>query len=256
MFIYDLPYSGEEFSIKPFTFKNQLDVSRLIYEENNGGLSKYLVDHFEIKNLNIVDKFFVLLKARQLFLGEFLSLNIDNKNINLDVKILCNSLFSIKKQHKILTYRNLFVEFDYPTDLYKKEGDILLSTIKSMKIESEYVNFDNISQKDRETLVSNLPADFIKVIREYFSEVSETFTLYEGRKKVLSSIEVDFLTLEPFYIIKNIYSEFPLYYCREIICFLSSKINSNTIMDSTPSDVKHYIEEYTRDVSGQNQISL
>lgn len=257
MFIYDLPYSREKFSIRPFLFSNQLDVSRLIYESNNEGLSKYFVDFFDIDKLNIVDKLFVLMKSRQLFVNDSLTLNVNDKSVNINLSVLLDPLFSIKNNNKILAYKNLFVEFDYPSSFAcRTEEDAISIVIKSMKIESEFINFSTLSTKEKETIISSLPADFIKIIRDYFNETNSSIILYSGKKGLIDKIEVDFFTTEPFYVVKNLYSGYPLSYCRDVIRYLSTKMDSSVIMSSTPSDIKYYLEEYNREDSGQNQDSL
>lgn len=257
MFVYSLPYSKEKFSIKPFLFKDQLDVSRLIYESNNEGLSRYLVDFFEIDKLNIIDKLFVLMKSRQLFVNDSLTLNVNDKSVNINLSVLLDPLFTIKNSNKILAYKNLFVEFDYPSIFTSdSQEDALSVVIKSMKIDSEIINFEALTIKDRETIISNLPADFIKIIRDYFNETSSSVTLYNGKKGLIDKIEVDFFTTEPFYIVKNLYSGYPLNYCRDVIRYLSSKMDSSIIMSSTPSDIKYYLEEYNKSDAGQSEESL
>lgn len=257
MFVYNLPYSKKEFSIKPFLFKHQMDVARLIYEDNYSGLSRYLVNHFEIGDLGIVDKFFVLLKARHLFIGDTLTINVDERSINLKIDLLSYSLFKIENKNRIISYKNLFVEFDYPNALnHDLKQDSVLFAIRSMKIDSEYITFDNLSYSDKESILNNLPASFIKIIREYFSDNADSFVLYEGRRNLLDKIQVDFLSAEPFFIVKNLYSGFPLHYCRDVIRFLSTKMDSQSIMESTPADIKYYLEEYNTEESGQTETDL
>lgn len=257
MFLYKLPYSGLTFNIKPFLYKNLLDVSRLIYENNDDGLSQYLENTLDIKNLCIVDKFFVILKAKQLFIDDSINIESYGKNVRVDINNLLTPLFDIEKQTRVIKHNNVEVCFDLPHTLTTSTSeDIYLSTIRSVSVDGISIKMDNLTLKEKEKVISLIPASSIKTIRKFFSNTKHNHTIFKGIKNKIEKIEIDFFTNEPFLLIKNILNGYSLHYCREVIMYLSKKLSVDFIVNSTFNDVEFYIQEYQKEPSCNNNITL
>lgn len=257
MFLYKLPYSGVTFNIRPFLYKNLVDVARLIYENNDEGLSQYLEDTLNIKDLCIVDKFFVILKAKQIFIDDSINIESSGKNIKVNINNILLPLFDIENQERVIRHKNIEVKFDLPYKLAASSSeDLYLSTIRSVSIDNISVNMDNLSLNEKEAIISSIPASFIKAIRKFFSNAKHSHTIFKGVKYKINKIEVDFFTNEPFLLIKNILSGYSLHYCREVIMFLSNKLSTEFILNSTFSDVEFYIQEYQKEPPSNNNLTI
>lgn len=261
MFIYTLPYSREEFSIKPILFKNIIDIARLIYDDNDKGLANYLESLLGIEKLCIVDKFFVVLKAKQIFIDENISVNSNGKNINLHTNLIIEPLFNIESQKKELYHDKITAELDLPSKIITTNSeDIYLNIIKSISFQDVKIEFDGLSSEERDLVLTSLPATFIRTIRKFFSSVDLNYTVLKGIEGRISSININFFSNEPFNLIKTLIGGYDLLYCRDVLMFLSKKIDSNIIYNSSLADIFYFIQQLERNdetsSSSINGISL
>lgn len=255
MFIYDLPYCGDKFSVKPYLFKNHLDVARLIYEDNDEGISNYLVDFFDIRKLNILDKFFVIVKAVELFIDEKISLNIQQGELNIPIKIILDELYQDKEYRKTYTVDNFTIVLDLPVHLsHKPTGDVFISTIQSISIDDTVIDFTDLSEDDKTRILSLLPTRIFNILREYTESIQLNIEFLNEitSKKNINKIAINFLSNDPFLFVKNLLSKYQLYSCREILYHLSKKIESNIIYNSTLSDIDFFITESSKDRDNQD----
>lgn len=258
MFIYTLPYSREEFSIKPILFKNIIDIARLIYDDNDKGLANYLESLLGIEKLCIVDKFFVVLKAKQIFIDDQISINCDSKNVNISVNLVLAPLFEIEKHNRVFENGNIVLELDFPrTFITSDTSDIYQSIIKSISIDETKVLFYDISNNDKDLIISKLPALLVKDIISYLKSAKLEYSLFDSLGDKIPNIYLNFFSNDPFNLIKNIFSVYDVFYYRDILVYLSSKIDTTAIYNSTIQDLSYFIEEIEKrrssaDNSGNN----
>lgn len=243
MFIVTLPVSQEEFVIKPFLFNNVIDIARLVYENDNNSLFKYLINHFDIESLCVIDKFFVLLKARQLWLSEKVRLRASDGYIDLNMSNLFKCFEKIRYAEKTVTDGLFAITFKLPTTLIKDSNeDTFIETIKTISIQGSTICFDTLSKSDQLDILARLPTSTLRLVREFYNSVQWEYVLFESKKRNLK-ISIDFLTSDPHDLILNLYSVYDIHYCREILLYLSKRINSDILYKSTMSDIDYYVDE-------------
>lgn len=254
MFIVTLPIAKEAFSIKPFLFNNVLDIARLLYDGDDNSIVTYLDNHFETHSLCVVDKFFVLLKARQLWISETVRIKDGDRYIDLKMLNLFNCFEKIKHRDKIMSDGLFTITFQLPRTLLREANhDTFIETIKSISIQDSVINFYELTKDEQLDVIAKLPASTIKLIRSFYNEIQWEYSLFEMPKKRIK-ITVDFLTTEPFDLIKNLYSIYDIHYCREILLYLSKKINPVILYQSTMADIEYYISETYNESSNSSQI--
>ena len=96
MFKITLPYCNKEFVIPIITFRDIFNLSRLYYDNNLDGVAEYLDKAFNIKGLSIVDKLFVIIKAREYYINDTINLNIGDRSVNVKVSLFLESINDIK----------------------------------------------------------------------------------------------------------------------------------------------------------------
>ena len=255
MFTIHLPISKKPFTVKPFLFNNVIDIARLSYENDDESLFKYLIDHFDIGSLCIVDKFFVLLKARQLWLSEKVRIKDNGSYIDLNMSNLFKCFDGINCVEKTVTDGLLSITFTLPKTLIKDSNDdTFIETIKTIDIQDNVICFDTLPKSDQLSIVSKLPSSTFKLVREFYKSIQWEYVLFESPKRNIR-ISIDFLTSEPYELIKNLYSIYDLHYCREILLYLSKRINSDVLYKSTMPDIEYYVGEiYSTDSNSPQTI--
>jgi hypothetical protein len=243
MFTIHLPIAKKPFTVKPFLFNNVIDIARLSYENDDESMFKYLIEHFEIKSLCIVDKFFVLLKARQLWLSEKVRIRDNDGYIDLNMSNLFKCFDGINRVEKTVTDGLLSITFTLPSTLIRNSNDdTFIETIKTIDIQNNVICFDTLPKSDQLSVVSKLPPSTFKLVREFYKSIQWEYVLFESPKRNIR-ISIDFLTSEPYELIKNLYSIYDLHYCREILLYLSKRISSDILYKSTMSDIEYYVDE-------------
>jgi hypothetical protein len=260
MFTYKLPYSHKTHKIKTLTFQNMWDMSRLISEDNDIGLRDYIEELFNLQTLNIVDSVYICLKAREIFIDNNITLGSQSGNVNLGIGVLLNSLTNIQDKSQTIKHNNIEVTLDVPSRLLPREEleDVFSNIIHSIRIDGVSANIHEMEDSMRNYVISKLPGTILTSIGKYLQEVGRECILYEGKQGLIGRISFDLYNHEPFNFIKSIYGDYTLNYCRDVIMSLS-RVNGQTLLQSTPSDVAYYIEEINRQKeqdSGKNEISL
>jgi hypothetical protein len=252
MHIVTLPYSNKTFSIPTFKFRDILNLARLEYNNNDAGYISYICDILNITKLNIVDKLFVILKVREFFIDDNIALSLDGKVKNLLISSVVNKFKDIPNIEQSIKYNDslsTIVGVDVPTAIITPEAisDIYLQVIKYIEFNSKRYN---ISTDEDLTGISNfLGASLMTDIINFIKVSNCVLYIYEDKT---TSINVNFLSSDPWLFIKAILSDYDYTGCREILFRLSKRIGSETILDSTPKDIKFFIEEYQAENKSSN----
>ena len=156
---------------------------------------------------------------------------------------------------KTVTDGLLSITFTLPKTLIKDSNDdTFIETIKTIDIQNNVICFDTLPKSDQLSIVSKLPSSTFKLVREFYKSIQWEYVLFESPKRNIR-ISIDFLTSEPYELIKNLYSIYDLHYCREILLYLSKRINSDVLYKSTMSDIEYYVGEiYSTDSNSPQTI--
>jgi hypothetical protein len=252
MHIVTLPYSNKTFSIPTFTFKDVFNLARLEYNNNDVGYISYICNTLNITKLNIVDKLFVVLKVREFFIDDNIALSLDGKVKNLLISSVVDKFKDIPNIEQYIKYTDSLstvIGVDVPTAIITPEAisDIYLQVIKYIEFSSKRYN---ISTDEDLTGISNfLGASLMTDIINFIKVSNCVLYIYEDKN---TSINVNFLSSDPWLFIKAILSDYDYIGCREILFRLSKRIGSETILDSTPKDIKFFIEEYQAENKSSN----
>ena len=250
MFADTLPYSKNEFNIPVITFKDIFDIARLYYDENNTGVISLLEQVLNIKELNCIDKFFVICRACQVYITEDLSLNDNNgKQVNLSLSNIVNKLHCTTDFAREFNIGQIKLVLDVPRHLFTDSNrDVFSSVIHQIAIDGTNIDLHQLSRKETSQILSSLPAAAFNVIRKYISDLDLNFVLVdEIKSRGIDEINVNFLSYDPSFIIKALYSGFHLLTCRDIIYHLSRKIGGEALFMSTPNDINYYLEEFEKE---------
>lgn len=249
MYVVDLPYARKPFTVKILTFEHIFTVSRLLYDNNDKGAINFLIDTLDIQKLNIIDKFFVLLKAKELFVIEDLSLNSTKGNVNIKIESILKALFDLPNFNRVITQDGITVELDLPIDFISNSSDLFTSTIQKLTIDTATLDFKSLTQDEQHSVLKELPSNLFSVIKSYTYNTKAAITVFKGKESLgLSDITLNFFTSDPFVFIKSIYSDYQLISCREILFHLSKRLSTDFLLKSTPADIQFYMTEYTNEI--------
>lgn len=254
MFEVNLPYSQKEFVIPVITFKDIFDLARLLYDNNTKGVLSHLDRVFNIEDLNIIDKFFVIIKARQYYISDSLSLNIGDRSIAVNIANFVNNIQNTEFTSKIIQLDELKqIELGLPNKflLDNNISNIYDNIIKRVTIGSH--SFDLKNTEDIQSLLEVLPPNTIKHLENFIVDKNHEVEIFNSKHD--KPIAINFITSQPYDFIITLLSDYDLISCREILFFLSKRMNSETVLKSPISDLIFYIDEYQNEIKQNNGSS-
>ena len=242
--------NNKEVVVKPFLYKHIRDLLFL----NSSLESKllYLEDFILTKNLNVVEKFITLLKLRAICIKPTVSLNLDKTGKDVDIDYITESFEESIDIRTTTECDGIEITLDYPTK-FCINTDNILSVIREVKIQDQFIVIDSLSKNEYEQVMSKLPAQVLNAVSEFVEDKKDAFTfrLLEGRKDIS---ELNFLGPAPFEFINTIYACIDVNSYREYIYVLSKRIKDvNFLINSTMADVLDYIELYRRECEEEKE---
>ena len=263
MFIVTLPYSKKEFVIPVITFKDLLELSRLVYDNNTEGLVRTIDTIFNLDGLSIIDKFFVIVKTRQYYISESVNLNLGSKSVSVNVSNFTNNLYGIESKHKIINLGDQQIEIDIPykfiTD--NRLDNIYENIIKSITIGNNTIDLSNCTSTNIQSLLEILPPSVITHLKKFITCSSHNIEIFSTRDNNQDNLYINFVTSQPYDFITLLLGDYDLISCREILFFLSKRMNSETVLNSPVSDVVFYLKQYQDEIkrnndSGNSELGL
>lgn len=245
MFKITLPYCNKEFVIPIITFRDIFNLSRLYYDNNLDGVAEYLDKAFNIKGLSIVDKLFVIIKAREYYINDTINLNIGDRSVNVKVSLFLESINDIKcKNTKIDLGNNQQIELDIPYRFITDNSILTIydNIIKTITIGDNTIDLTKQNPQLTQQLLELLPPLAISHLTNFIKDKSHIVEILHNKKD--DPISINFITSQPFSFAKILLGDYDLNSCRDILFFLSKRMNSETVLNSPIIDISFYITQY------------
>ena len=254
MFEEILPVSKRRKYINPMYFRDSMHLARFIHEDNDAGLGEYLDSFFDMRDLHIIDKLFICLTARKLFIDDKIRLK-GTSDIDIPIHLMLNKLKS-KSEERVYDVNGLKLTCDIPNRF--SFIDISSECIKSVHALNTTINLRELDDESRDLVISKLPSGALRIVHEYIRSLSPVCKLLDARPKMgLDEISINLLSTDPITFVKLMFSDYSLNYFRESIVLLGQTIGTEMISYSTLADVRFYLDEISRNnSSGKADIPL
>ena len=264
-----LPILNEEIRYLNLNNHNYLDILKFITNNDDEGLINYfdniLLEKIINKNLviklSVVEKFLILLDLRSILLGDKLQL-VNKENINIDLSIssirdnLIKNINSIELI-KFIDYNNIQLCLSMPKSFDVENIDkIYKEIIDKIKIDEDIIDFYDLTDEDKDTIISNLPANLAQELLqyiEYCQELSENIDIIKGNDRIgLESVPLRVFDKTLFMFLKNTFGN-DLMGFYELQFNMMSKLNvsSDNFMKMSPAECKIFIQFYNQDMKRQ-----
>lgn len=237
----------------------------LKYCENTDleGLNNFfdtLIDE-EYKTFDIIDKFYILLTLRMIFLEPDLSFT-DNSGhvIRFNISNILEKIDHFQNDfERVINIQNFTVELGLPNLIYFRDiNDIYISTIKCIKLNNNTLNFNTLTLEEKEEILSHIPNTLFSHINNYISQISkqlQTFVIVEQNTAFnIDEINTNIISNEFMGFILSVFST-GLKNFFDIMYVFTTKLNidGNTFLNLTPLDTRVLINIYNKDIDDQNK---
>lgn len=187
--------------------------------------------------------------------------NEDNKEISLNLSDFLNQIENLEPINNV-TYEvdGITFEIGLPREFYFKNiDDILISTLKSITIKNNKINFTQLTKEEQNIILEKLPAKVCTKIQEFVNNLDlklGSILLIEGNKSFnINELKIDIFSNQFLYFIQSIYTqdlknffELMYHYMNKVVHDASmfmelSPVDSNIILNFFKQETKEKNEE-------------
>ncbi len=248
--------------LKNIHYKNIL---KYIQNNDDDNLCKY----FELlindlcetdESLNYIDKFLILIAIRMVCINNILEIETPSKIKNtLNIGDMSKTIIEnfSPNTRTINCQKDIKVEIGYPNIISNR--DIIFNKIHSIEVSNEKVMFGNLSEKEKDEILSVLPAslskDTFKEIKksEIYKEIKLFSYYYEEGEK--TDFYFSFDSTKNFQLLKSLYTENlnNIYYYEYIYITKLHMSLSDFLFNMTPVETVLQVTTLSKEIQEQNK---
>ena len=256
----DLP-SGKKVRIPELNNKDHLAIIKFCENKDYGGLNGFFEQLYLTPDLNIFDRFYVLMYVRRLFVGGSITfIGKDEMEISYSIgDILVRLEDNYIDVHRELIYGNITLQVGIPVGSYFDSLDDLYNyTIKSVKFKDTEIDFTLLSNKDKRLLLDRLPSPVFQLLQSYITELSNTLfdlTLIEENKAFdIAEVKVNILGNGVMHFISSLFANDlfsfyeTLYYYNNLV-----SVGSGDFFDLTFNEVQLLLKIHEERIKRENE---
>jgi hypothetical protein len=223
------------------------DIKKCLEEDED-----FFVDYLnKFKGNNTHEKFMDILKNWEKYVSYTINFNIKEKNIKISLDYLIKELDEFVTEPTWFEHSNIKVLVDIPSKFVKELNILSVSNfIKKIEYGNFVVDFAELSDEVKDEMLEKLPADFYNKMIQFLVNANDKKIILKNT--ALENMEINFLTSLPYEMIKGLFYSYDMDYFRDIIYYLSKKIDGRILMDSTIMDIEYYIDKMKGDAPTEN----
>ncbi len=231
------------------TFKSLREISEAFDKGDDRPFIK-CINSFE--GDNIYKKFINILKSWEMDVTHTMSMAFDDATMKVSIEYLVTCMSGIDSD-EILQIEDDDWKFwvGSPSKFTNKDGFDLTESIKNIQYQNSKINFKDLSNIDKESIIKQLPANIYNMIIRKVLETDRFVGKLDNPK--LSHISINFLNNSAYNFLRGLFEPYNKDYYRDIIYYLSKKIDGDILMDSSMTDIEYYVEKMN-DENSQKEV--
>lgn len=220
------------------------DIKKCLEEDED-----FFIDYLnKFKGDNIHQKFVNILKNWEKNVSYSINFRINDKNLKISLDYIIKELDDYVDQPTWFEYSNIKVLFDIPSKFVKDLNILAVSNfISKIEYGNFVINFSELGEKEKEEMLEKFPAEIYNKMIQFLIKSNNKKIILQN--SALDNMEINFLTSLPYEMIKGLFFSYDMDYFRDIIYYLSKKIDGSILMDSTIMDIEYYIDKMKTDNS-------
>jgi len=218
-----------------------------------------IINKNQIKELNCIDKFLILLDLRSISINNNITINTGQlfNNTNVEIDKLCahilESLPIITEQ--VFIDDLIKIRINIPKDI-SYEFTNIANTIQSIQIDKDLIQMNQVTSKMRESILNFIPAKLFNQIINFIDITTKSMEhidiIAANTKQNISKVEFNIFNNTLFEFIKAIYNE-NLLNVYKMQYILMSKLNydNDTYLNLTPNESQLHLNFYNEELKQQ-----
>lgn len=250
--------SGKTVRVPEIKNKNYITILKYCENLDGEGLTSFFFNNIykEFCDLDVLDKFYLLLASRMLFIDPDLTFTTkEQRQVNMPVHLILSKIDHFDGDFtKIYTFDNLTLELGLPTALFFKDtDDIYISSIKKIIIKDKVLDFGTLTEGEKNEILSNIPSSIFNILISHINSISEQlsdFIIIDKNESLdIKEININLLSNGLISFILSIYSA-SLTNFFELIYIFANRLHltQESFFNMTPLDARVILNIYNKDI--------
>jgi hypothetical protein len=214
-----------------------------------------------LTGLDIVDKFYILLLVRMMYVDPELILENEEKtNINFSIQNIIDNIDSAEFDfNKVYRDDKYILELGLPDSLYFDSlNDIFLSIIKKIQISDTEIDFGSLKEEEREEVLNYIPNSIFTILKKHITIISSDlsdFAVIDGSDEFgIKGINLDIVSNGVITFLMSIFST-GLTGFFEMMYIFTSKLGftAQDFLNLTPLDSKVILNIFKKEQSEREE---
>lgn len=254
--------SGKNIRINELKNKDYLVILKYCENLDLEGLDEIFNILFfkEELSLDIIDKFYLLLTVRMLFIEpDLIFADASSNSIKYSISNILEKIDHFENDfERVINVQDFTVTLGLPNIIYFKDvSAIYNSTIKTIIYKNNVINFSTLSNEEKEQVLAHMPNTIFSHINKHITLISQQlkdFVIIDKNEHFnIAEVNTNIISNEFMSFILSIFST-GLKNFFELLYAFSTKIQIGgpTFYDLSPLDSRVIINIYNKDITDQN----
>ena len=251
--------SGRKCRVEELHNKEYLSIIKFAQNNDFVGISRLLDELFIEPDMNIFDRFYLLIYVRMLFIEGNIALNVEDRQVDVQLSAILDKLEANYVDLETKFEDNgIEITLDLPCiSYYEHIDELFISTIKSVKIADAIVEFNTLSEEEQGQVMENLPASMFNHIEKFVRTTQETLLdvaiIDEDSSIGVERMSIDIIGNGVMQFITNIFSTDLAAFYKLIYVFQNTIMpGSNLFFELSPIETKIILNEHSSRVKEEN----
>ena len=258
----DLP-SGKTVRVAELKNKDYFTILKFCENEDLEGLCSFFNSCFfdRLPSLDIIDKFYILLLVRMMYIDPELLLQGENKEtVNFSIQNIIDNIdlaeFDFTKVYRGDKY---VLELGLPDSLYFDSlNDVFLSIIKKIQIADKEINFSNLEEQEREEVLNYIPNSIFSILKKHTETISSdlsNFIVIDSNDEFgIKGINLDIISNGVISFLMSIFSTGLTSFFEMMYIFTGKlKFTAHDFLELTPLDSRVILNIYKKELADKEE---
>jgi len=253
--------SGKTRRVKELKNRDYLTICKYAENGDYKGLNLFFEDLYVDSDLNIFDRFYLLIYIRMLFVDDKIYLTRDDdKTVDVSLTSLLNRLEENYQDFTTTFTEGIYtITLDLPNQSYFNSVDeMLTSCIKTINNGASTLDFFELAEEDKSSILNNLPVAIFNRIRLFLNMISDSMSditlidanesigVHEFNVNIIGNGVMEFMTSLFSTSLKNVY---------EMIYIFTNTVTPgcDIYFDLSPIEAKIILNSHNKKIQDQNE---
>lgn len=259
--------SGKDVRLNEISNRVYFDILKFCENQDIEGFNEYLEDVIfnNYRDIDIIDRLYVMLYYRMLFVSENIVFNSDElqgkfKEVKYNIRTILDKIEQQYEDHSMVIKEGDFtVMLGLPNTLFFKTVDDVYNTIiKKITYKNETISLSEASLEEKDTILSHLPHSIFLEIREYVDNLSRSlsnFVLIEANTDFnIQQHEINIISNGLMAFISSLFGGGLSSFYMTMFNFISKlQMDSNLFFNITPIEMRVLFNIHAEEIEEKNR---